>query len=177
MRHMQASARTPTRVHDFGAPDPHAGHKHAPNLALPSPILNSSFREHPPALRLDEEKSMRSPVGTNGTHVSMVDVERGIVNNRREVHHPLPQTSAKFAFFALAVFTALAGVTAECLVDSIDGMTEATNVSREFIGLVVLPVSFFYIQQQETILPLYDFLLFFLFFSALEVTFTDDNRL
>jgi len=149
---VQANARTPTRVHDY-ARDPHAGHRHQANLSLPSPILNGAYREAPPTLRLDE-KQMDSPTSVvemshavpspMGTNVSMatVDVERGMShrNVRRHVEHPPPQTSILFAFIALASFTGLAGLTAECLVDSIDGMTERTNVSREWIGLIVLPV-------------------------------------
>jgi len=34
----------------------------------------------------------------------------------------------------------LSGVTAEYLVSSIDGLTQQTNVSREFVGLILLPV-------------------------------------
>lgn len=45
-----------------------------------------------------------------------------------------PQLSVWFAFGLLAVITALTGVTAECLVDSIDGLTETGNVSKEFVA-------------------------------------------
>ncbi|GAA5882592.1 hypothetical protein JCM3774_002734 [Rhodotorula dairenensis] len=51
-----------------------------------------------------------------------------------------PQLSVWFAFGLLAVITALTGVTAECLVDSIDGLTETGNVSKEFVALILLPV-------------------------------------
>lgn len=45
-----------------------------------------------------------------------------------------------FAIAMLILMTALAGVTAEWLVDSIDGLTATGNVSREFVGLILLPV-------------------------------------
>ena len=45
-----------------------------------------------------------------------------------------------FAVLMLTTMTALAGVTAEWLVDSIDGLTETSAVSREFVGLILLPV-------------------------------------
>lgn len=34
----------------------------------------------------------------------------------------------------------LVSVTANFLVDSIDGMTESTGISKEFVGVVLLPV-------------------------------------
>lgn len=45
-----------------------------------------------------------------------------------------PQLSVWFAFALLAVITGLTGLTAECLVDSIDGLTETGNVSKEFVA-------------------------------------------
>lgn len=45
-----------------------------------------------------------------------------------------------FAFALLSLMTALAGVTAEWLIESIDGLTATGNVSREFVALILLPV-------------------------------------
>jgi Ca2+:H+ antiporter len=136
----------PTRVHDFG---------------LPSPILNPAAQHAPTPLRLDEKGVAAAaaaaaaatavpPLSPSPVPVPIVpvtpgmlahDVERGIrYHPRREVAHALPKTSALFAMIALFAFTGLAGITAECLVDSIDGMTEHTNISREFIGMILLPV-------------------------------------
>ena len=36
--------------------------------------------------------------------------------------------------------TQLVAVTAEFLVDSINGMVEGGNISKEFIGLILLPI-------------------------------------
>ena len=44
-----------------------------------------------------------------------------------------------FAIGMLTVMTALAGVTAEFLVESIDGMAQSSGVSREFVGMILLP--------------------------------------
>ncbi|KAL7419188.1 hypothetical protein Q5752_006025 [Cryptotrichosporon argae] len=51
-----------------------------------------------------------------------------------------PKVHKYFAIGLLVTMTGLAGVTAECLVSSIDGLTEASGVTREFVGLVLLPV-------------------------------------
>jgi Ca2+/H+ antiporter len=51
-----------------------------------------------------------------------------------------PKVKVVFAVGMLTFMTALAGITAEWLVDSIDGLTETGNVSREFVGLILLPV-------------------------------------
>ncbi|BEJ16713.1 hypothetical protein CspHIS471_0601140 [Cutaneotrichosporon sp. HIS471] len=59
---------------------------------------------------------------------------------RKVIPKPKPKVPTYYAFASLLVFTGLAGITAECLVASIDGLTEHTGVSREFIGMIVLPV-------------------------------------
>lgn len=137
-----SSSRQP-RARDYALRDPHAGHTHAATLSLPSPILNGSFREPPPALHLGE-KASESTAGpaspSSRVQISPTDLESGLQRGRHDVLHAVPQTSGRFAFLALVAATALAGITAECLVDSIDGMTEKTSVSREFVGLVLLPV-------------------------------------
>lgn len=74
----------------------------------------------------------------NNVNVAIVDVEQQ--RKRRFVPKAQPRVPMYYAFGCLLLFTGLAGITAECLVDSIDGLTEHTNVSREFIGMIVLPV-------------------------------------
>ena len=56
-----------------------------------------------------------------------------------EQYAPEIKVNFYFAFLLLSVMTALGGVTAEWLVDSIDGLTESGGVSREFVGLILLP--------------------------------------
>lgn len=43
----------------------------------------------------------------------------------------------------LVTVTILTGITAEWLVDSIDGLTSSGNISREFVALILL-VSYLY---------------------------------
>nr|ODN92639.1 calcium/proton exchanger [Cryptococcus depauperatus CBS 7841] len=71
-------------------------------------------------------------ISTNASGNIVVD-EDGTV-------HIQPKVRFWFALGMLLVVTSLAGVTAEWLVDSIDGLTATSNVSREFVGLILLPV-------------------------------------
>lgn len=71
--------------------------------------------------------------------VSSAQSEHVIVDEDGTVHVQ-PKVKFQFALGMLLLMTALAGVTAEWLVDSIDGLTATGNVSREFVGLILLPV-------------------------------------
>lgn len=51
-----------------------------------------------------------------------------------------PQLKVQAAIVLILVVTAITGVTAEWLVDSIDGVTESGNISREFVALILLPL-------------------------------------
>lgn len=117
--------------------------------------LASPTKERGPDMRLrekrasDTEESNGSPIETaprtpasmhfNHANVDVVDIEQQRYK-RRLMPRPKPKVPRLYAFASLVVFAGLAGLTAECLVDSIDGLTEHTSVSREFIGLIVLPV-------------------------------------
>ncbi|WRT63738.1 calcium/proton exchanger [Kwoniella shivajii] len=75
------------------------------------------------------------------------DIEAASLASSREVIidddgtvHVQPKVRFWYALAMLTAVTGLAGFTAECLVDSIDGLTETGNVSREFVGLILLPV-------------------------------------
>ncbi|KAE8543168.1 calcium/proton exchanger [Cryptococcus gattii VGV] len=71
--------------------------------------------------------------------MSSAQSEHVIVDEDGTVHVQ-PKVKFQFALGMLFLMTALAGVTAEWLVDSIDGLTATGNVSREFVGLILLPV-------------------------------------
>lgn len=71
--------------------------------------------------------------------VSSAESEHIIVDEDGTVHVQ-PKVKFHFALGMLFLMTALAGVTAEWLVDSIDGLTATGHVSREFVGLILLPV-------------------------------------
>ena len=51
-----------------------------------------------------------------------------------------PQLSVLTALLTLAISTALVGVCAEFLVDSINAVTVEYNVSKTFVGLILLPI-------------------------------------
>ncbi|KAF4571314.1 hypothetical protein EYR36_008643 [Pleurotus pulmonarius] len=51
-----------------------------------------------------------------------------------------PQLSVWMTVGLLVVVTVLVAVTAEWLVDSIDGLTEGGTISKEFVGVILLPI-------------------------------------
>ena len=51
-----------------------------------------------------------------------------------------PELSMPMAIGLLVVVTVLVAVTAEWLVDSIDGLASSGKISKEFIGLILLPI-------------------------------------
>jgi len=65
------------------------------------------------------------------------DLENGEVEPTEE---EVPQLSVIVTIILLAVVTALVAVTAEWLVDSIDGLASTGGISKEFIGLILLPI-------------------------------------
>ena len=90
---------------------------------------------------------------TDGATSTAVDLEmggNGSIRDTRSVlefaqdddeeEEEIPLVKAFFALGLLLVVTGITGVTAEFLVDSIDGVTESTSISREFVGLVLLPI-------------------------------------
>jgi len=94
----------------------------------------------------DEEANIRG-VELPHPHAPAPDCES--INGNSMLVHPddideedfAPEIKVNFYFaiLLLSVMTALGGVTAEWLVDSIDGLTEAGGISREFVGLILLP--------------------------------------
>ncbi|KAM0786310.1 hypothetical protein ACM66B_001788 [Microbotryomycetes sp. NB124-2] len=83
--------------------------------------------------------------GVEGTTV--VDLEKAespTTSSARKdkSHHDwnTPRTSVWFSLALLCVVTAITGVTAEALVGAIDGIASTGGVSKEFIGLVILPL-------------------------------------
>jgi len=48
--------------------------------------------------------------------------------------------SVKTTLVLLIVITVLVAITAEFLVDSIDGITSTGHISKEFVGLILLPI-------------------------------------
>ncbi|KAL1746938.1 Sodium/calcium exchanger protein-domain-containing protein, partial [Schizophyllum fasciatum] len=57
-----------------------------------------------------------------------------------EEEEETPQLSFAMCIFLLVAVTVLIAVTAEWLVDSIDGMVEGGGISEEFVGVILLPI-------------------------------------
>ncbi|VDB89808.1 unnamed protein product [Peniophora sp. CBMAI 1063] len=66
------------------------------------------------------------------------DVEQGLAEEDEEEH--TPQLSVLFTVILLVVVTVLVAVTAEFLVDSISELTDTGVISKEFVGLILLPI-------------------------------------
>ncbi|KAI0710014.1 Sodium/calcium exchanger protein-domain-containing protein [Earliella scabrosa] len=75
-------------------------------------------------------------------HTTEQDVEgRGSVDRvGDEEEEETPQMSVPLTVGLLVVVTVLVAVTAEFLVDSIDGLTQTGNISKEFVGIILLPI-------------------------------------
>ncbi|KAF7424414.1 hypothetical protein PC9H_009721 [Pleurotus ostreatus] len=74
---------------------------------------------------------------------SQHDLENGngrIGNALKEEEEEKPQLSVWMTVGLLVVVTVLVAVTAEWLVDSIDGLTEGGTISKEFVGVILLPI-------------------------------------
>ncbi|KAK8845503.1 calcium/proton exchanger [Kwoniella newhampshirensis] len=90
--------------------------------------------------------TLRIPASGHGNHhdtesqSSSSDSSSEVYVDEDGTVHVQPKVRFMFAMGMLCVMTGLAGLTAECLVGSIDGLTETGNVSREFVGLILLPV-------------------------------------
>jgi Ca2+:H+ antiporter len=52
----------------------------------------------------------------------------------------IPELSLPVTIVLLVVVTVFVAVTAEWLVDSIDGLASGGGISKEFIGLILLPI-------------------------------------
>ncbi|CCO36169.1 Vacuolar calcium ion transporter AltName: Full=Vacuolar Ca(2+)/H(+) exchanger [Rhizoctonia solani AG-1 IB] len=57
-----------------------------------------------------------------------------------EEDETVPKLKIQATMILLATVTVFTGITAEWLVDSIDGLTKSGNISREFVALILLPL-------------------------------------
>ncbi|KAF7347467.1 Calcium/proton exchanger [Mycena venus] len=57
-----------------------------------------------------------------------------------EKEEEVPKLGVRVAFGLLAVATVLVAITAEWLVDSIDGLTQSGTITKEFGGVILLPI-------------------------------------
>nr|XP_018266789.1 calcium/proton exchanger [Kwoniella dejecticola CBS 10117]OBR88947.1 calcium/proton exchanger [Kwoniella dejecticola CBS 10117] len=106
--------------------------RQSPTSATVSPAISRNHTDdsslHPP----NNDRDIEAASISSSEHNVIID-DDGTV-------HVQPKVKFWYALVMLTVVTGLAGFTAECLVDSIDGLTETGNVSREFVGLILLPV-------------------------------------
>lgn len=82
-------------------------------------------------------ESMRSPSILESQHTHQRD-DQGEDEEDEEVEKP--KVKVVWAFVLLCGVTAITGVTAEFLLDSVNGLTESTSISKEFVGLILLPI-------------------------------------
>lgn len=66
--------------------------------------------------------------------------QNDVLETQGEDDVEVPELSLQTTLGLLAVVTVLVAVTAEWLVDSIDGLADGGGISKEFIGLILLPI-------------------------------------
>jgi len=71
---------------------------------------------------------------------SGLDSEAAVPDDDEEEEIEVPKMSVLMTVILLACVTVLVAITAEWLVDSIDGLTESGGISKEFVGVILLPI-------------------------------------
>jgi len=85
-----------------------------------------------------EKKGKHGERSTSPTTVVSPDIENGAP--KEEEDEEVPQLSLYMTIGLLAVVTVFVAVTAEWLVDSIDGLTASGAITKEFVGVILLPI-------------------------------------
>ncbi|WVN88089.1 calcium/proton exchanger [Cryptococcus depauperatus CBS 7841] len=110
------------------------------------------FRNHRNKKKRDEEDGLESETtvseqtGREGqvpeTHKpGIVAAGNGVVKQHEEEEVEVPQMNVFCTIALMVLITVIVGVTAEFLVDSINGMVEANpSLSAEWVGLILLPI-------------------------------------
>lgn len=80
-----------------------------------------------------------SEAGSSSGH-SGADVEAQKRDEEEEEEIETPLLSVPVTIGLLVVVTVLVAVTAEWLVDSIDGLTDSGHIKKEWVGLILLPI-------------------------------------
>ncbi|KAF9046923.1 calcium/proton exchanger [Hymenopellis radicata] len=92
------------------------------------------------------ERQFRNPLSRKGKaeestiHDEPDEAEPSSTQTHIEDEEETPQLSVGMTIGLLVVVTVLVAVTAEWLVDSIDGMTNKGGISKEFVGVILLPI-------------------------------------
>ena len=148
-RHHQGNGQHITIIEPFDAP--HSGSilsvRRSPNLMPmdpPAPGATTPTEAHARAAAGRgaplTSAAMRELEAVSAAEEGFAGGATGVKLIKDNSGHPEPVISIWFALGLLTLVTALAGVTAEFLVSSIDGLTTTSGVSREFVGLILLPV-------------------------------------
>ena len=100
-------------------------------------------------LKLDTVKEVKEDASVNESAESNTSFVRqnhdeeqqhGITETQVEEDVEIPELSLPTTIGLLVLVTVLVAVTAEWLVDSIGGLADGGGISREFIGLILLPI-------------------------------------
>jgi len=96
------------------------------------------LRDHLPHRK---NKDVESPgTSTVATEAECKDTECKDTECKEAVELETPQMNVWTTIGLLVVITVLVAVTAEWLVDSIQGLTESGHISKEFVGVILLPI-------------------------------------
>jgi hypothetical protein len=102
------------------------------------------FRLTPVKEVKEDGVSAQEPSVSNTHFAQTADIERRgpieTTEEEEEEDEEIPELSLRMTVGLLVVVIALVAVTAKWLVDSIDGLTSGGGISREFIGLILLPI-------------------------------------
>ncbi|KIJ12836.1 hypothetical protein PAXINDRAFT_82403, partial [Paxillus involutus ATCC 200175] len=93
-------------------------------------VVTSPQPEHDHFERDDSTATSHSDPGSDPEIVQQLELE--LIEE--------PQMSVTVSLGLLIVVTVLIAITAEFLVDSIDGMTESLRIPKEFVGVILLPI-------------------------------------
>lgn len=77
---------------------------------------------------------------TRSGTTSSSDSSSVTTSNSDEDGKETPKLKVQAAIVLILIVTAFTGLIAEYLVDSIDGLTRSGNISREFVGVILLPL-------------------------------------
>jgi len=127
---MEMSAIPPSTT-DYGRPSTSTSIPPTPTSTSTKQPLMGRFSR---LLFKDRDSDLDLEKGTDGEGVHQ-DGEGGD-SNEEEV----PQMNVTSTVILLAVVAVLVSVTAEWLVDSIDGLTSSGVISQEFVGIILLPI-------------------------------------
>ncbi|PSR79053.1 hypothetical protein PHLCEN_2v7240 [Hermanssonia centrifuga] len=104
-------------------------------------VASTSTHLNGGAMNIHDNTSSESHMATNAS-----EAEAGRALLHREEHQEeveeveIPTMSLSMTIGLLAVVTVLVAVTAEWLVSSIDGLTASGHITKEFVGIILLPI-------------------------------------